>query len=66
MAESFENSRKVGFSQQRCVNLMGLGFLNVLLRYELLTSKSMHVFEVVFLYFHENRAELFCLPRPRE
>ena len=26
VAESFENSRKIGFSQQRGVNLMGLSF----------------------------------------
>ena len=41
VAESFENSRKVSFSQRRCVNVMGLFFFffMFLLRYELISSK---------------------------
>ena len=31
VAKSFENSRKISLSQRPCVNLMGLGFFNVLI-----------------------------------
>ena len=53
-------------SQRRSVNFIGLVFQMFLLRYELLSSKWMHVFEVLFLYFHENRAEFSSLPNPLE
>ena len=40
VAESFENARKVGFSQRRCVKFNGVGFFKMLLlHYELLSSK---------------------------
>ena len=63
VAESFENSRKVGFSQRRCVNLMGLSFLKC---FNYTTNFLVQNECVLFLYFNENRAELYCLPRPLE
>ena len=53
VAESFENSRKAGFSQRRCANLMGLGFFKCFYY----TTNFLVQNECMFLKFHENRAE---------
>ena len=57
VAESLENSRT-----NRCVNFMGLLFKTCFYYPTNLRSKLMHVFEVFFLYFRENRAVISSSP----
>ena len=59
VAESLKNSRT-----KRCVNLMGLLFFFFKCFYYStnLSSKRMHVFEVLFLYFRENRSVFSSSP----